>query len=339
MKLIFRTLITSIIVLLVVYLTADYAVNKIADRLVTELKPRLKDRGILVQHFKYQDVKLASFNSISIGKIELVFDLNKEMYGKSSFQASFGAETIILRFTDFQNPYFYISIHNFSLFVEPDEPGTESTFGKLQHGNFKSTIPLYLHSPEESAHKLLAEVRRLFHENKTVIDIEVEVDVLLGIDEKSLKVGLFSERSDDWTHLEFDVDDLIAASRQIDLELTRQEASIIARYPLKVPAMIKITQDARHYSQIAKVQDPSFPEDAFRHVYWSFQLTKALGPELSKQITNAHETAPGNTEAERLMDYHNNEIGRKYALENRSIDEIKALVLESDEIRRNPYLN
>ena len=100
--------------------------------------------------------------------------------------------------------------------------------------------------------------------------------------------------------------------------------------------MIRITRDAKNKSVAYRKADRSFPEDAFRHVYWSYHLTRQLGPEIAKQITDAHETAPGNTSQERSMDYHNNEVGRDLANTNLSENQIRILVLGSENIVRHP---
>jgi hypothetical protein len=56
--------------------------------------------------------------------------------------------------------------------------------------------------------------------------------------------------------------------------------------------------------------------DAFRHAYWSAQLTKQYGAEWARQFTTAHEGAPGNSAVREAMDLHNNEVGRKIAEAN-----------------------
>lgn len=258
------------------------------------------------------------------------------MYGKESFKAQFDAQSITVRFADFNNPSFFFTLKDFSIFIEPEDNSDKRPFGKLNDGYVKSRIPLYLKTPEESARAILTEVKTLFHENKTPLDLEIMVDVLLGIDDKEVKVGLFTVRDDSWTYLKFDDEDIQNAAKEFDLDLAEKEAEIISNYPSKVPAMIKITRDAKRLSKIEKSKDKSFPEDAFRHIYWSYHLTRAIGPELANEITDAHETAPGNTKNERLMDYHNNEVGRNYAAQNVSLEQIKNLVLNSDEIIKHP---
>ena len=64
------------------------------------------------------------------------------------------------------------------------------------------------------------------------------------------------------------------------------------------------------------------------------KLRSKLFSKLAKEITDAHETIPGNTPQERKMDYHNNAVGQKYASKSLSLDALKKLVLHSSEVIR-----
>ena len=336
MKTLIKTALFLLVISLIAYFSANYVLKKIAIKAVAELKPRLEQKGIIIENFSYSNVLLNSYNSCAIKNFDLDFHLNRKMYGKESFIAHFEARSITVRFADFNNPSFFFTFNDFSLFVEPEENSEKKPFGKLENGYLKSRIPIYLKDPEESAREILAEVKTLFKENKTPIDLEIEVDVLLGIDDKEVKVGLFTERETSITHLKFNDKDILKAAKDFDLDLAEKEAEIIANYPSKVPVMIKITRDAKKLSNNEKSKNRSFPEDAYRHIYWSYHLTEEFGPDLAKEITDAHETVPGNTENERKMDYHNNKIGRKYADETISLDELRIRVLNSNEVIRHP---
>lgn len=305
-------------------------------KVVAELTQRLEQNGIIVESFNYSTIQLNSYNSFVMKDIELYFHMNRKMFGKESFSAQFNSASITIRFADFNNPSFFFAFNNFSLFIEPEENSAKKPFGKLEHGFLKSRIPLYMKRPEESAREILAEIKTLFNENKTPLDLDIQVDVLLGIDEKEVKVNLYTEHKDGMTYIKFNDKDILKASKKFDLDLAEKEAKIISNYPSKVPTMIKITRDAKRLSEFEKEKDRSFPEDAYRHIYWSYHLTRELGTDLAKEITDAHETLPGNTLHERKMDYHNNDVGRKYANKNISEEEIKNIVENSKEVIRSP---
>ncbi len=336
MKTLFRTIFALVVILVVIYFASGFILKNLAIRAENELRPRLEAKGIFIDSFDYKSIQLTSYNSATIADLNLRFNLTRKMYGKESYDAAFDARSINVRFANFNNPSLFFAAKNFSVFIEPHDENNQKTFGKLQNAYLQSRIPLYLKHPEESADEILQEIQKLFRENQTQLDINFRADVLLGIDDDELQVGLYTERSGDITVLKFNHKDILKAAEKFDLDLAPQEAEIIARYPGKVPAMIKITRDAKRLSTYEKSMNKNFPEDAYRHIYWSYHLTREFGPELAKEITDAHETVPGNTEHERLMDYHNNEVARKIAERYLSNDDLKRMVMESPDIIRWP---
>lgn len=304
--------------------------------MLTKMQPRLEQKGIVIDHFDYSGIHISGYNHCTVSNIDLSFHLNKSMFGKSSFKSTFQAHKIQLRFANLHHPSLFIKIKDFDLFTTPVEDKPTKPYGKLKDGYINFRFPVYLKSPETSAKEILAQIKMLFHENDTPINLDLRANAWLGIDGKEVKVGLFTIRKNGQTHLRLNSDDVYKASQSFDLDLAPKEAEIISNYPNKVPTMIKITRDAKRISKDATTAQHSFPEDAFRHIYWSYHLTRSLGAELAKKITDAHETAPGNTDAEHRMDYHNNAIAQKYAREILSTDELKNRALNRPEIIRTP---
>ena len=100
----------------------------------------------------------------------------------------------------------------------------------------------------------------------------------------------------------------------IDRELTEEAAELASKYSEEAPRIAEVTMYAK--SKARSVSSSSgVPEDAYRHILWSYLLTKEFGPAMAKEITDTHEVgATGNTPAERSMDINNNEVGMRYAM-------------------------
>jgi hypothetical protein len=335
-KLIIKTIIVLGVVFGAIYLSANYLLKEAARKVVSELRPKLEQKGVVIQHLDYNAIRITSYNALKVNDIDLDFFLNKSLYGKDAYEAFFSAGALKIRFANLREPSFFFTLEDVSLLIDPEETNSKRTFGKMEDVFLNSRLPIYLKSPEASVRDLIAELKQLFTNNRTPLDLEIHATTVLIIDDKELKVKLFTVREHDTTYLKFDHNDILQAAKKFDLDLTEAEAEIIANYPSKVPAMIKITRDAKRLSQNEKSKNSNFPEDAYRHVYWSYHLTKAFGPELAKQITDAHETAPENTRSERLMDFHNNGIGRQFASESLTAEEIKNRVIQAKEIVRSP---
>jgi hypothetical protein len=74
-----------LILLGIVYVSANFVLKKVAVRVVEELKPKLEKKGILIENFDYSSVRLNSYNSIAITQIDLDFYLTKQCMGKNHF--------------------------------------------------------------------------------------------------------------------------------------------------------------------------------------------------------------------------------------------------------------
>lgn len=55
--------------------------------------------------------------------------------------------------------------------------------------------------------------------------------------------------------------------------------------------------------------------NAYRHAMWNAVMTDKIGEKKAKKFADAHEQIPNNPVAYMEMDLHNNELGRKIALE------------------------
>jgi hypothetical protein len=123
---------------------------------------------------------------------------------------------------------------------------------------------------------------------------------------------------------------------QMNEELTDAETALLADNPFKIQDLFSIMATARNASEKYKNSD-MIPEDAYRHVLWSYLLTTEYGPEFAQKVTNAHEEGDlSDTEAEHEMDYHNNAIGREYALEKYKKIEILSRMLNDTRVIRTP---
>ena len=102
---------------------------------------------------------------------------------------------------------------------------------------------------------------------------------------------------------------------------------LLAQRPLMIAPTIGATRKTfRVTSQIyGKPQGASGPANAFRHGCWnvllaarSYAITHDVQASVdwAKRVTDTHEQLIVNPEMDRLMDLHNNEVGRKVFLSN-----------------------
>jgi hypothetical protein len=119
--------------------------------------------------------------------------------------------------------------------------------------------------------------------------------------------------------------------------ITGAKLKFAADHPDKIDRIRRISRFAEQRARTAKINDPSVPEDAYRHVLWSYLLTKEFGAGTAAEITAAHEAGnTGNTPAEKAMDRANNAVGRMYAAAGIPLSKILQQVRNDPAVIREP---
>lgn len=216
--------------------------------------------------------------------------------------------------------------------------------GKYLIRNFRMTFPMDVLNPEEGLQTLAREMRQIMLDEKnTELRLDGERASNISLDGeaefftsgKYFKVRMTTKKVGRKTKIVLHKEDVRRLSPLFEKNLTDAEIGVIADYPLRAPFLLFAKEYAEAESKIALSTNPSSPEDAHRHVLWSYTLTKKFGADFAKLVTDAHEQGDtGNSDAERKRDLHNNAVGRDFA--QRGIDEAKiyGLVLRSPKVRR-----
>ena len=131
-------------------------------------------------------------------------------------------------------------------------------------------------------------------------------------------------------------EDLRRIAKILNEDLTEPEIQVYSAYPMRSPKLFYVRNRARSISKLARQQDNRISRDAYRHLLWSYMLTKEYGPQFAEVVTSAHEEGEtDNTEADHIMDYRNNDLGRMYALEGRGESDLRQLVLTDPRVIRS----
>jgi hypothetical protein len=329
--------ITFLLILIIAYFIGGYIARYLVINGLEYIEPELASYGIVLKHFHYGDVQLRSPNSFSIKRVDIEFDLEKEFYGKKSFTAEFNSGIVIVRLSKFRDPALKFSLRDFNLYIQPNEDNPNRPFGKFENASWSGEIPLRLYDPRESGELILEKLKTLFNENSIPDEVNFKGDAILNLDGQDIRISMYTERKDRRTFLFFNKDDLLAAADNFEnFNLSEEEAQLLSQYPARTLHILKITRDAQRISEKEKSKQSDFPDDALKHVYWSYHLTRTFGPDFSKEITDAHETMPNNTPEQRKMDFHNNEMGRMLASESLSVNDLRDYVLNSKDVIRFP---
>ena len=319
----------------VLYFASSYFFDYAAEKAMPRLLPQLAARGIHVNDYSYSSIKFTSPQVITAYDVSSSFALKMPNQDNATFSGTFYAKKVNFHIANVRNPSVYLSSDNFFLEVDrADFPGT--TFGRFENGYVKLRDPILLSDPRSGLKSMLEKVSDLFNENEVNPNIVIRALVTLNVRGKDAQADLYTVRGEQGTVLRFEEQDIRNMADTFELELSPEEVAIIARYPIRAPIIMRITSDAKDTSRDAHRRDDSVPEDAYRHVLWSYLLTKKFGSEFAEIVTDAHETLPTNTAAERRMDFHNNRIGRGYAQRGIRRERILWLVKNDVNVIRYP---
>ncbi|MGI9517887.1 MAG: DUF6973 domain-containing protein [Pirellulaceae bacterium] len=290
------------------WLTASLVIPNIVRRAIPELAVKAQEMGVDLTDFSFSSINVSPFlNRVSVHGLKTAFDLRPDDDKDLNSQVEMKVMSVGL-----SNPFSMRgSLHAEGLEVRLDDSDLPPSlpFDRFTNGNV--TLPDFpLAEPKVAAREILEGLKELFQENEVAGDFQFSGDVKIEIEHVSKTTRMYTERTSLGTRLRFDRADVEDLAEKMNVNLSMEQIDIVSMYPLRVPVLIVITDAARDRS-IEHEPDDVWRQDAHRHVTWSYLLTKHFGPEFAKQVTDAHEMNPGNTDDERAMDFHNNAMGRR----------------------------
>jgi hypothetical protein len=109
-------------------------------------------------------------------------------------------------------------------------------------------------------------------------------------------------------------DDVIEIAKGFSEKLNDAEVELVSRYPTRIASLLAIKERASKEADREYNNDQTFPGDAYRHILWSYQLTREFGAEFAELVTNAHEEGEEASQGkDRAKDLNNNKVGRDWA--------------------------
>lgn len=278
----------------------------------------------------YEDVSLTSWNTVSWDKVGLTFNLLNQSTGtRVGFLVR--ADSASATLNGFHELHGDLQVNDVT--ISSQTPGRATgaigALSRLRISLSKIRIPfsLDIYNPRASLKAVLSAVAEVVEGHRARHPISLEGIIEFPIRGKVVKARMFSRRFDDGFGLALNEKDVLKISGHLKDRYTPTEARIVSQYPLRAPLLIQIRDRARTRSEAAARIDPDLPEDAYRHVLWSYLLTKRFDHSFARSITDAHEAETDLRHTEdSLMDYQNNAVGRRYALEKVSEDEIISLI-------------
>lgn len=240
-----------------------------------------------------------------------------------------------------------VSANAISATVQDKEPENKQSLSdgitRLDDGSIRLTAQLDLWPPGEiksKAKNVVHNLMGLLRTGSTTIPVTLSGITSFRVNKEVVTAKLSVQQNDTSYRLTMDQESLRIISWIMTEKLTDPEIELLSLNPIKAPRLLHIRNDAQESARLAHEAHTVIPEDAYRHVLWSYLLTQAYGEHFATAVTDAHEQGKtDNSPAEHQMDYINNAVGRTYAAQHYTRDELIDRLLSDPAVIREAGTN
>jgi len=271
--------------------------------------------GLEIKDPQFKAVRLDSYNAVSWKDILITVKTNGEDAVNIDRRFSLAAGRMTARIQALKSPLLALEVKEGKVYFDPFEE--TSIKASKEFREFLNVLALEMRFPFKSDPASIArDFSTLLTEGKSRYLNKFAGVSTFSIDGKEFKPAILVRKEGEDSWLVMDRSDLELISSEMQEKLTEAEVDLLSLHPVRAPRLLKIRDYAQTISKAENKKDPQVPEDAYRHVLWSYLLTKAYGEAFAKQVTDAHEigNVEGETTKDQSMDYNNNAVGRRYAL-------------------------
>ncbi|HTL47728.1 MAG TPA: hypothetical protein VL688_06660 [Verrucomicrobiae bacterium] len=287
---------------------------------------------------RYESVRLASWNAVEWGGISARFkSLRKgSLLEEKVFRLQ--ADRVRLKLLNFFTGRCRIEAEGVELLLEkgtahPRVPGRLA-------GDMSYEFRLDLVHPG-IARKQIRELFRAFsslvHEGMIAGKLEFRGNSAFSIKGKTFEAVLFSEPAGPQTRLVMEPGSIRNVALVLGDSLTPSEIDLLSQHPFLAPRLFEIQDYVREKAETLNAQGKASSKDAYKHILWSYLLTREYGPDFAKVVTDAHENGSAtNTAADHKMDFNNNIVGRRYALSGIPESGLLSRMLQDPSVIQHP---
>jgi len=368
-KFLLTVLVLLIIALVCVYIYADLILELISAKAIDFLMKYVQIPNLEYTRPVFESVKFTSFSSITWYKLSIEvsmirddfraedFSLRKD-YDRNLDRFVVKMDSFTLNLADILNRTIIVSFKGFSAWREEKRKtyhtdDIQAVPDGVKGGDMK--LPIKMNEITSSG--VIAQIKSLGQELKdfsrtgvSQIPIQFSAEETFTVKGKlyAMKVSVVKE-ADGYRLLMDEHGMQHLANTLTGIQATEGDIKFIARNPIAAPMMLRIRNNAETLAAALHKNDPLFPEDAFRHIYWSYVLTKQYGERFSEDATDAHEMVSDSEErknageksfeAASYQDFVCADLGRRYAV--RGYDEktlVQHTLHDPDVIRDNEVM-
>ncbi|QEG32839.1 DUF6973 domain-containing protein [Bythopirellula goksoeyrii] len=332
-KIICSLFVTLVVLAVILYVAANVALDRVSRRLMTDVAAKAEKKGLGVAQPSFDSVRLSGTLSPAWSGLRAIVSGSPHERGPE-WDLQVERATLGWGFDSRAN----LIVWGMTLSEISEVPEDRKfTDRKIVIDRINCQLPFNVFHPNAVILEVLQEGERIVSDGTTIWPLEIDGKIICSVKNKPVELRLNVVPKGDENSLALIEEDVVALSPLFGEKLTQAEVKLISSHPLRASRLLQLKDEAETKSSRSSEKDPSVPQDAYRHILWSYLLKEAYGVEFAEQVGSAHEMGDtGNTEAEREMDLHNNAIGRKYAEEGIRENEVLQHLMSDPEVRREP---
>jgi len=320
---------------LVLWFSRVAIANAVINKVLVKVASSAKKVGVELVDMDSGGIEIPSPMEARLQHLKADFDVG--VRNKDKIRSRFESQNVEVTAAGIFPPMVRLQLQDFSLKFHPEDVPEGFPFDGFRSGSFLSA-PLAVLDLEQALLNSLGRLETLFDKNEVIADFNFSGYVSVQV-QKDVSVGalLYTERLDGGVRrLRFKREDLQQIVEKADVRVSDEMLDVLSEYPLRAPVILLVSHKAKQDAEAKKKLDSSYPDDAFRHINWSYQLAQLFGPEFAKRVTDSHETLGGNTPNERLMDFHNNAVARLLVADGVEIEALEGIILTDSRVIRSP---
>lgn len=354
-----RKFLIYILVLIVLVVGCLYIFADVLLEIATQKALDFFTRYIKIKNLEYtrpvfEDVKLTSYNSVTWYKLSMEASLVRNDFTKEvdRFPAKMDSFTISLE--DILRRNIIVKIKGFGAYRK--EKGGKYYSNELnavpdgiKGADMKFPVNIGAMTPREfidQLRNLSSDLKTFSQIGVTKIPIQFSAEETFTVRGKPYAIRVSVVKDKDGYRLIADEHGVQHVANTLEgIKATKGDIEFIAYNPIRAPELLRIRNNASFAADTMAKNDPTYPSDAYRHVYWSYLLTKEYGEDFATDATDAHESEADieerkyagvkTFEAASYMDFVNGDVGRRYAVLGYDEASLRYRVLNDPEIIRD----
>src|SRR3989338_6733150 len=259
------------------YFGAGVILNIASRAAIKYLSAQIEERGIWIKEADFRSVSFRIPNSATWRKLSPKGKVVLQDLPLSGREFAVTLDEFTAGLEHFRDRLFFIKVKGLKVLLEErlqsdyQNPSQEGDLLTVDYVKMKFQFDVT--RPREIIPKVAAlaqDLAGLLLNGKCFTFAELSGTLNFTMNEKRVETSFLVERRGNESVLILDQEDLEKISAELEEKLNQVEIGLLSENPLKVPQLLRITSYAQDVAEEAHAKNAQVPEDAYRHVLFSY---------------------------------------------------------------------